>query len=51
MSKWLRGSMLGADFPFLSYFGMLLVVSGLAMLSTERGWVVANHVSVFLGAK
>ena len=47
----LRESMLGADFPFLSYFGMLLACAGLAMLSTEGGWMAANNVYTFLDAK
>ena len=51
MSMKLRESMLGADFPFLSYFGMLLVVAGLAMLSAESGWIAANSVSAFLDVK
>jgi hypothetical protein len=51
MSKRQRESMLGADFPFLPYFGMLLAFAGLAMLSTESGWLAANDIYAFLDAK
>ena len=51
MSKRRRESMLGADFPFLPYFGMLLAFAGLAMFSTESGWLAANDIYAFLDAK
>ena len=50
MSKRMRESMLGADFPYLPYFGMLLAFAGLAMLSTESGRMAANNVYAFLNA-
>ena len=48
MSKRLRESMLGSDFPYLPYFGMILIFAGLAMLSTESGRMAANNVYAFL---